>query len=60
MQITLELNNPQDENLLLLLLQRLGIHYSIEQESVEQSQSCRSHTTNNCYKNPAKPIVPED
>ena len=34
MQITLELNNPEDESLLLSLLQRLGIHYSIN-ESVE-------------------------
>lgn len=33
-QIILELNNSEDENLLLSLLQRLGIHYSIN-ESVE-------------------------
>jgi hypothetical protein len=38
MQITVELNNLEDENLLLSLLQRLGIHYSIKKESVENLQ----------------------
>jgi uncharacterized protein YwgA len=37
MQITLELNNHEDENLLLSLLQRLGIQYSIN-ESVESQR----------------------
>lgn len=35
-QITLELNNAEDESLLLSLLQRLGIHYSIlKKETVD-------------------------
>lgn len=38
MQITVELNNPEDESLLLSLLQRLGIYYSIKKESVENMQ----------------------
>jgi hypothetical protein len=36
MQIILELNNHEDESLLLSLLQRLGIHYSIKKESAEK------------------------
>ena len=41
MQITLELNNPEDENILLLLLKRLEINYSIKKESVEKVQQSR-------------------
>lgn len=33
-QITLELNNTEDENLLLSLLQRLGIRFSITRKEI--------------------------
>lgn len=35
-QITLELNNTEDENLLLSLLQRLGISFSITQKEISE------------------------
>ncbi len=38
-QITLELNNSEDENLLLSLLQRLGIHYSIFKQEVAETKN---------------------
>lgn len=41
MQITLELNTSEDETLLLSLLKRLEINYSIKKESVEKVQQPR-------------------
>jgi hypothetical protein len=41
MQITLELNTPEDETLLLPLLQRLGIHYAVKKEPLEKVQQPR-------------------
>jgi hypothetical protein len=41
MQITLELNNPEDENILLSLLQRLGIRYSVKKELLQKLQQSR-------------------
>jgi len=38
-QITLELNNSEDESLLLSLLQRLGIHYSIFKQEVTETKN---------------------
>lgn len=63
-QITIELNNPEDENLLLSLLQRLGIRYSIvKKETVEKNPHNHLYPlrgTKIQYKNPTEPVAIED
>jgi hypothetical protein len=38
-QIILELNNSEDENLLLILLQRLGISYSLNRKETPETKN---------------------
>jgi hypothetical protein len=38
-QIILELNNNEDENLLLILLQRLGISYSLNRKETPETKN---------------------